>query len=115
MKNTLQKIIDQTMNAGADSCDVIVNAGESMSFSALNGALDKFKVSKTSLFGVRAIKNQKVGLSYSESFDNDAITYATHSAVSNAEYADTNEHETISIKNPLDFIKKRILQRREFN
>ena len=105
MKNTLQKIIEQTMNAGADSCDVIVNAGESMSLSALNGELDKFKVSKTSMFGVRAIKNQRIGLSYSESFDNDAIAFVAKSAVSNAEYADINEHETISINNPQDFIK----------
>lgn len=104
MKTTLQKIIDQTMNAGADSCDVIVNAGESMNLSALNGGLDKFKLSKTALFGVRAIKNQKVGLSYSESFDNDAIAFATKNAVSNAEYADINEHETISINNPKDFV-----------
>ena len=104
MKNTLQKIIDSTMNAGADSCDVIVNAGESLSLSALNGELDKFKVSKTSVFGVRAIKNQRIGLSYSESFDNDAIEFVAKSAVSNAEYADVNEHETISVKNSVDFI-----------
>lgn len=107
MKTTLQRIIDQTMNAGADSCDIIVNSGESMNFGALNGALDKFKVSKTSIFGVRAIKNQKVGLSYSESFDNDAITFAARSAVSNAQYADINEHETISIKNPNDFVDQK--------
>lgn len=110
MKNTLQKIIDQTMNAGADSCDVIVNAGESMNLGAHNGTLDKFKVSKTSMFGVRAIKNQRVGLSYSESFDNDAIAFAAKSAVSNAEYADINEHETISIKNPNDFVDHRAVK-----
>ena len=49
MKNTLQKIIDQTMNAGADSCDVIVNAGEAMNLGTNNGKLDKFKVSKTEI------------------------------------------------------------------
>jgi PmbA protein len=110
VKNTLQKIIDQTMNAGADSCDVIVNAGEAMNLGTNNGKLDKFKVSKTSMFGVRAIKNQKIGLSYSESFDNDAIAFAAKSAVSNAEYADTNEHETISIKNPKDFVDNRAVK-----
>lgn len=107
MKNTLQKIIEQTMNAGADSCDVIVNGGESMNLGALNEKLDKFKVSKTSMFGVRAIKNQRIGLAYSESFDDDAILFAAKSAVSNAEYADINEHETISVKNPKDFIDQK--------
>jgi PmbA protein len=104
VKNTLQKIIDQSLHAGAEACDVIVSSAESMNLGALDGSLDKFKVSKTSLFGVRVIKNKKVGLSYSESFDDDAIAFAAKNAVSNADYSDQSEHETISITNSKDFI-----------
>lgn len=106
MKNILQKIIDQSLHAGAEACDVIVSSSESMNLGALNGTLDKFKVSKTSMFGVRVIKNKKIGLSYSESFDDDAIAFATKNAVSNADYSDQSEHETISITNQKDFIGK---------
>lgn len=106
MKNTLQKIIDQSLHAGAEACDVIVSSAESMNLGALDGNLDKFKVSKTSMFGVRVIKNKKVGLSYSESFDDDAIAFAAKNAVSNADYSDQSEHETISISALKDFIGK---------
>lgn len=106
MKNTLQKIIDQSLRAGAEACDVIVSSGESISLGALNGELDKFKVSKTSMFGVRVIKNKKIGLSYSESFDDDAIAFTAKNAVSNADFSDVSEHESISINSHNDFIGK---------
>ncbi len=106
MKNLIKSTVDHAMNSGADACDVIVSSGDSMNFSAQDGKLDKFKVSKTSVLGIRVIKNNRVGLSYSESFDQDAIAFATKSALENADYSDPNEFETIKIKNSTDFIKK---------
>lgn len=107
MKNFIQKAIDHTMNSGADSCDVIVKTGEALSLSAQDGKLDKYKLAKTRILGLRVIKNKRIGLSYSESFEPDAIHFAVKSALENAEYSDVNEHEAINIKNASDFIQKK--------
>ncbi len=107
MKDLLQTTLEQTMKLGADGCDVIVNTGESMNLSAQDGKLDKYKLAKSSVLGIRAIKNKRIGLAYSESFDKDAIKFAVKSAIENAEYSDINEHESIAIKNVKDFIQKK--------
>ncbi len=104
MKNQIQKTIDLAMNSGADACDVIVSAGESLNLSALNGKLEKFKVAQSSVFGIRVIKNKKVGLSYSESADEDALAFAVKSSLENAAFSDINEFESISVKNKTDVI-----------
>ncbi|MBC7714606.1 MAG: TldD/PmbA family protein [Rhizobacter sp.] len=106
MKNLIQKTIDRAMNSGADACDVIISNGDSMNFSAQDAKLEKFKVAKTSVLGIRVIKNKKIGLSYSESFDEDAINFAVKSSLENADYSDVNEFESIQVKNASDFVKK---------
>ena len=62
MKSLIKNTIDMAMNSGAEGCDVIITTGDSMNFSALDGKLDKFKVAKTSVLGVRVIKNKRIGL-----------------------------------------------------
>lgn len=104
MKNIIQKAVDHAMNSGADGCDVIVSSGEAMSLSAQDGKLDQYKISKTAILGLRVIKNKKIGLSYSESFDEDALRFATKAALENAEFSDVNETESISVKNTADSI-----------
>ncbi len=104
MKNIIKKTIDHAMNSGADSCDIIVSSGEAMSLSAQDGRLDQYKLSKTAILGLRVIKNKRIGLSYSESFDEDALKFATKAAIENAEFSDINENESISIKNSSDSI-----------
>lgn len=105
MKNFIQKAVDLAMKEGADACDVILSTGESLSLSSEDGKLDKYKVSQTSILGLRVIKNKKIGLSYSESFDEDAIAFAAKSAVENSQYSDANEFEDVCIKNATDFIQ----------
>ena len=104
MKNLIKKAIDRAMNSGADSCDIIISSGEAMSLSAQDGKLDQYEISQTGVLGLRVIKNNKIGLSYSESFDEDAIMFATKSALENADFSDTNEYESIVVKNPKDYI-----------
>ncbi|MBC7428586.1 MAG: TldD/PmbA family protein [Bacteriovorax sp.] len=108
MKNLIQKTIDRAMNSGADACDIIVNSSDSLNLSAQDAKLEKFKVAKTSVLGIRVVKNKKIGISYSESFDDDALTFAVKSSLENADYSDVNEFEDIKIKNSSDFVKENI-------
>jgi PmbA protein len=105
MKNLIKKTVDHAMNSGADACDIIVSNSDSLNLSAQDGKLEKFKVAKTSVLGIRVIKNKKIGISYSESFDEDALNFAVKSSLENADYSDVNEFEAINIKNASDFIQ----------
>ncbi|MBY0413863.1 MAG: TldD/PmbA family protein [Bdellovibrionales bacterium] len=106
MRNILQKTIDIAMSNGADSCDVILNSASSMDLSAHNGKLKKYKISQTSTLGIRVIKDKKIGLSYSESLDDDALLFTAKSALENAQYSSVNEYETINVKNTTDYVEE---------
>lgn len=91
----LEEIINFSKQEGADFADVIMSEGESLSLSSFEGKIDKFKVSGAKVVGIRAIKNKKTGISYSESLDKDALAFMVRSAIQNSEFSETNESETI--------------------
>ncbi|MDP7319612.1 MAG: TldD/PmbA family protein [Bacteriovoracaceae bacterium] len=95
LKDVLEYMLEITQKAGADECDAILSKGESFSLSAQNGDIDKYKVSGSEVLGVRVIKDSKVGISYTESFDKDALNLAASSAVENALNSEENEYEHI--------------------
>jgi PmbA protein len=97
MQKYLEKVVDLTKKAGAQSCDAILNAGSSFSLSAQNGTIDKYKVSGSHVIGVRAIADSKIGIAYTESMDDDSLAFAAKSAVENAFNSDVNEFENISV------------------
>lgn len=106
MKEQLENIIKRASHYGADACDLVINAGESLNLSAQGGKLEKYKLAKTSSLGIRVIKNNRIGLSYTESMDDDAVNFALKSSIENAQFADINLHETINIKNSSDLVFK---------
>jgi len=99
MKNNLEKIIEFTKTEGATTCDAILNTGKSFSLSAQKGEIDKYNVSGSHVIGVRAITSEgKIGISYTESFDDESLKFAAKSAVENAKNSDVNEFESIDIE-----------------
>ena len=95
LKNVLNTTVDKLNTLGADQCDVILSKGSSFSLSAQNGEIDKYKVSGAQVLGIRAIKNQKVGLAYTESLDEDSIAIASKAAIENALNSEVNKFESI--------------------
>lgn len=93
LKNTCEKLINFAKEMGADDCDVILSKGESFSLSSQNADIDKYKVSGAQVIGIRAIKDSKVGLSYSESMDEDSLRFTAHSAIENAMNSEKNLFE----------------------
>ncbi len=106
LKNSLEKIINYASSNGADSSDAILNTGSSFSLSAQNGEIDKYKLSGSSVVGIRVIKDGKVGLSYTEALDDDALEFAAKAALENAKNTDADENQTISIRSSADLISK---------
>jgi PmbA protein len=93
LKNTCEKLIKYAQDLGVDDCDVILSKGESFSLSSQNGDIDKYKVSGAQVIGIRAIKNSRVGLSYSESMDDEALKLTAKSAIENAMNSEENLFE----------------------
>ena len=98
LRANCEKLIQMVKEAGADECDVILSKGESFSLSAQGGEIDKYKVSGAQVIGVRVIKDSKVGLSYSENFDEDSLKVISLAVVENAKNSEVNEYEKITVK-----------------
>ena len=82
--------------------DLIIDEGESLSLSAQEGELDEYKISSSQVFGIRVIKDNKVGTAYSEASDDEALGTMLDQALTNASYAAVDEHENIqNIKDTL--------------
>lgn len=98
-KNILEKTIELAKSLGAEECDVILSKENSTRVSANQGNIDQFKISNTQILGLRVIKNNRIGLSYTESMDEDAILFAIKNAIENSQYSNENLHEKICVQN----------------
>jgi PmbA protein len=97
IKSAMQTALSMATDKGASGADVIGSKSESMSFKAASGKLDEYKISQGQVLGIRVIKDNKVGLAYSESLDPKALEYMVQTAVQNAEFAKVDETEQISV------------------
>lgn len=104
IKEQSKQLIDQALAAGAEQCDVLFLTGKSFSVSVQDAALDKYKVSSSSVIGLRVVKDQKVGISYSEALDQDSVKRVVKQALTNASYTDKTPFQQIDVKNDEDII-----------
>ncbi len=97
MKEILEKTVSMAKDLGAE-CDVLYSKGNSFSISAQKGDIDKYSVTGSQIIGIRAIKNGRVGISYSESIEDHALEIMVKNAIDNSSFTDENEFETIFSK-----------------
>ena len=98
LKKKASDLLQMAIDAGANQADVILSKGSQFSLSAQNNDIDKYKVSGSQVIGLRVIKDQKIGLSYTESLAEDAMQIAVNSALDNAQNSEANEFESIESK-----------------
>ena len=89
-----EQVLDRVMQAGA-SGDLIIDQGDSLSLKARDGELEEHKVSSSRIFGLRVIKDGRVGTAYSEAADADALGSMVDQALLNASFSRTEPFETI--------------------
>ena len=99
-ENRIERILDKVTTANAEA-DLIVNQQQSLSLKANQGELEEYKVSSTQIFGLRVIKEGKVGIAYSEASDDDSLTSMVDQALLNACFSATEPHESL-LKNELN-------------
>ncbi|HLT23261.1 MAG TPA: DNA gyrase modulator, partial [Bacteriovoracaceae bacterium] len=95
MRDLLEKTLEEVRKEKA-SGDIIFQSSKSLKLSAFGKELTEYKVSGSQLLGLRLIKNNKVGLAYTESLDRDSLNYLVKTALQNAEASSENEYEFVS-------------------
>jgi len=89
-----EQVFERAGAAGAEA-DLIVLESESLSLKASQGALEEHTVSQTQTFGVRVIKDEQVGIAYSEASDAESLAWMVDQALQNASFSAKEPHEKI--------------------
>ncbi len=94
----MKKLMEQVMNDVIDrkgEGDLILSSSKALKMSAQNGEINEYKVSSSQILGVRVIRDGKVGISYTESLDDESLKLFVKQAFENAEMSEANSNEGI--------------------
>lgn len=94
VQNIAEQVLADVAKQGATG-DLIVDEGQSLSLKARHGELEEYKVSSSQVFGLRVIKDGRVGTAYSEASDPDALKSMLDQALLNASFVAIENHEKI--------------------
>lgn len=89
-----EALLDKARKQGAEA-DLIIDRQQSLSLKARDGELDEHSVSATRTLGLRVIKDDRVGLAYSEAQDDTALDQLLQQALVNAEFSKPDPEQTI--------------------
>lgn len=89
-----ETLLEKAREQGAEA-DLIIDRQQSLSLKARDGALDEQAVSSTSTLGLRVIKDDRVGLAYSEAQDETALDQLLQQALMNAEFSKPDPDQQI--------------------
>ena len=98
MEKQIEKVIEQVIDIAGKkhaTADVIVDMNSSFTLKAEQQTLEEYKVSSSRVLGVRVIKDQKIGTSYCESIDTDALNLMVDTALQNARYSESDPCQEI--------------------
>lgn len=90
----MEKVINQVTDQKAES-DLMFSSSKSLKMSAQKGAISTYNVSSSQILGIRVIKDGRVGLSYTESLDDESLKLMVKQALQNAETTEPNFDQTI--------------------
>lgn len=95
MRSLLEKALDEVKKANAQG-DLIFNSSKSLKLSAFGKELTEYKVSGSQVLGLRLIKDNRVGIAYTESLDDDSLIHLVRAALTNASASSVNQYEEIA-------------------
>jgi PmbA protein len=94
MKNVMEKVLNQVVDKNAEA-DLMFSSSRSLKMSSEKGAISTYNVAGTQILGIRVIKDGRVGLSYTESMDEESLALMVSKALQNAETTVQNPDEKI--------------------
>lgn len=97
MRPEIESTLEWAKKLGADQSDVILNEGNALSLSAQQGRIETYKVTSSRLIGVRVIRDQRVGISYSEDLSLDSLRSMVESALRLTRAVERDESQSITL------------------
>lgn len=94
MKQLMEKVMNELTSQKAEG-DLFFSNSKSLKMSAQKGSISEYKVSSSQILGVRAIKDGRVGISYTEALDDESVKLMIKQAIQNSEANEVNPHENI--------------------
>lgn len=94
MKHLMENVLDRLSKHNAEG-DLFYTTSKSLKLSSQKGALSEYKVSSAQILGVRAIKDGRIGISYTEALDDESVNLLVKEVIKNAEMSAENHHEKI--------------------
>lgn len=107
-KEYINRTLNMAREMGIENLDVIISGSESFSLKAEQGELSEYKKSNTAALGVRVIKNQRVGMSFTEDLSDEAIKLTLTNAQSNSRFSKVDEFQTIEEGTQVDDANARV-------
>ena len=95
IETNAERILDRVLAAGALG-DLVVQQQSSLSLSAHGGELEEHKITSTRVYGVRVIRDDRVGIAYSEASDPAALDSMVDQALVNATFARVDPAESVA-------------------
>src|SRR5665648_117578 len=92
MKKIMERIINQLTDHKAEG-DLIFSSSKSLKMSSQKGSISEYKVSSSQILGIRAIKDGRVGISYTEAMDDESVSLLIKEALQNAKANEPNPLE----------------------
>ena len=94
MNKILEKVMNAVIDQGADG-DLIFSSSKTLKMSAQKSALDTYNVSSSQILGLRVIKGERVGITYSEALDDESLHLLVKQALENAQATGVSPFERI--------------------
>ena len=94
IESNAERILDRVVAAGAVG-DLVVQERSSLALSARDGELEEHKITSTRVYGVRVVKGDRAGISYSEAGDAEALDSMVEQALVNATFARADPAESV--------------------
>lgn len=95
IERSAYNILERVREKGAEG-DLIIDEGQTLSLRAQKGQIEEQKVSSNLIFGLRVVKESRVGTAYSEASNEDALDSMVNQALLNASLAKIEPDETIT-------------------
>jgi len=109
--NFTMEVLDKNGAKG----DAILSVSKGLNLNAQKGQIDQFKSSQSQVLGVRLIKDDRVGLSYSEKMDRASIEQMVKMALENAKLSTPNPDEKIMQGQSISVQERKEILQREPN
>lgn len=84
-QHAIERLLTLAADAGADA-EIVLDCQQRFSLKAKKGELDEQSLSDTSVIGLRLYRDQRIGLAYSEAFDDQALQTLVQQALDSARY-----------------------------